>query len=172
MTGPFAAGLAAEPDNLVLRAARGLADLAGIRASGALVLEKNLPVASGIGGGSADAAATLRLLCRFWDVAPELDGLARALGADVPVCLFGQPALMSGVGEILVPAPPLPQVGVGAGQSWGGGFDAWSVSGAVGEAFSEAAAFLGMDGGTLSRLRRICGDYEMTFRRRLARLRR
>jgi 4-diphosphocytidyl-2-C-methyl-D-erythritol kinase len=112
VTGPFAAGLAAGPDNLVLRAARGLADLAGIRASGALVLEKNLPVASGIGGGSADAAAALRLLCRFWDVAPELNGLARVLGADVPVCLFGQPAVMSGVGEIVVRAPPLPQAGL------------------------------------------------------------
>jgi 4-diphosphocytidyl-2-C-methyl-D-erythritol kinase len=112
VTGPFAAGLAAEPENLVLRAARGLADLAGIRASGTLVLEKNLPVASGIGGGSADAAATLRLLCRFWGVAPELNGLARVLGADVPVCLLGRPALMSGIGEILVPAPPLPQVGL------------------------------------------------------------
>ncbi len=110
--GPFAAGLAAEPDNLVLRAARGLADLAGIRASGALVLEKNLPVASGIGGGSADAAATLRLLCQFWGVMPDLDALAAALGADVPVCLVGRPALMSGVGEVLVPAPPLPQVGL------------------------------------------------------------
>jgi 4-diphosphocytidyl-2-C-methyl-D-erythritol kinase len=112
VTGPFAGGLAVERDNLVLRAARGLADLAGINASGALVLEKNLPVASGIGGGSADAAATLRLLRQFWDVAPELDGLAGALGADVPVCLLGRPALMSGVGEILMPAPPLPQVGL------------------------------------------------------------
>jgi 4-diphosphocytidyl-2-C-methyl-D-erythritol kinase len=112
VTGPFAAGLAAESDNLVLRAARGLGDLAGIRASGALVLEKNLPVASGIGGGSADAAAALRLLCRFWGVAPQLDGLAEALGADVPVCLSGRPALMSGVGEILEPAPLLPQVGL------------------------------------------------------------
>jgi 4-diphosphocytidyl-2-C-methyl-D-erythritol kinase len=112
VTGPFAADLMVERDNLVLRAARGLSDLAGIRASGALVLEKNLPVASGIGGGSADAAATLRLLCQFWGVAPELGGLAEALGADVPVCLLGRPAVMSGVGEILVPAPPLPQVGL------------------------------------------------------------
>jgi 4-diphosphocytidyl-2-C-methyl-D-erythritol kinase len=141
VTGPFSAGLAAEPDNLVLRAARGLADLAGIRASGALVLEKNLPVASGIGGGSADAAATLRLLCRFWDVAPELNGLARMLGADVPVCLLGQPALMSGVGEILVPAPPLPQAGLvlvnpGVAVSTPGVFQARS-----GGPFSEAASF-------------------------------
>jgi 4-diphosphocytidyl-2-C-methyl-D-erythritol kinase len=112
VVGPFAAGLAAEADNLILRAARGLADLAGIRPTGALMLEKNLPVASGIGGGSADVAAALRLLCRFWDVAPDLDGLAGFLGADVPVCLAGQPALMSGVGEVLAPAPPLPDVGL------------------------------------------------------------
>ena len=141
VTGPFAAGLAAEPENLVLRAARGLADLAGIRASGTLVLEKNLPVASGIGGGSADAAATLWLLCRFWGVAPELNGLARVLGADVPVCLLGRPALMSGIGEILVPAPPLPQVGLvlvnpGVAVSTPGVFRERS-----GRGFSEVACF-------------------------------
>jgi 4-diphosphocytidyl-2-C-methyl-D-erythritol kinase len=112
VVGPFAAGLATETDNLVLRAARGLADLAGVRATGALVLEKNLPVASGMGGGSADAAAALRLLCRLWDVVPDINELARGLGADVPVCLFGRPALMSGVGEVVAPAPPLPEVGL------------------------------------------------------------
>jgi 4-diphosphocytidyl-2-C-methyl-D-erythritol kinase len=112
VSGPFAGGLATEPDNLVLRATLGLAELAGVRPTGALVLEKNLPVASGIGGGSADAAAALRLLCRFWGVAPALDGLARRLGADVPVCLAGRPAIMSGVGEVLAPAPRLPAAGL------------------------------------------------------------
>jgi 4-diphosphocytidyl-2-C-methyl-D-erythritol kinase len=112
VVGPFAAGLATEPDNLVLRAARGLADLAGIRAHGALLLEKNVPVASGIGGGSADAAACLRLLCRFWDVAPELKDLARNLGADVPVCLLAHPARMAGIGDVLTPAPNLPPAGL------------------------------------------------------------
>lgn len=115
LTGPFAAGLAAETDNLVLRAARALADVVGQRATGRLVLEKVLPVASGIGGGSADAAATLRLLCRFWDIAlpaEEMRRLAAGLGADVPVCLSGHPALMSGVGEILAPAPSLPEAGL------------------------------------------------------------
>jgi 4-diphosphocytidyl-2-C-methyl-D-erythritol kinase len=113
VTGPFAAGLAAEADNLVLRAARALADRAGVQATGALVLEKNLPVASGIGGGSADAAAALRLLCRFWRLDPDLPGqLATGLGADVPVCVTGAPALMSGIGEILAPAPPLPVAGI------------------------------------------------------------
>jgi 4-diphosphocytidyl-2-C-methyl-D-erythritol kinase len=112
VSGPFAGRLATEPDNLVLRAALGLAELAGVRPTGALVLEKNLPVASGIGGGSADAAAALRLLCRFWGVAPALDGLAQRLGADVPVCLAGRPAMMSGVGEVLAPAPRLPAAGL------------------------------------------------------------
>lgn len=112
VTGPFAGGLAAEADNLVLRAARGLADLAGVRASGAMVLEKNLPVASGIGGGSADAAAALRLMSRFWGVEVDLAGLTRALGADVPVCLLGRPVRMSGIGEVLAPAPPLPEAGL------------------------------------------------------------
>ncbi|HEY1412002.1 MAG TPA: 4-(cytidine 5'-diphospho)-2-C-methyl-D-erythritol kinase [Rhodopila sp.] len=115
VTGPFAAGLAAEPDNLVLRAARALADLSGLRLTGRLVLEKALPVASGIGGGSADAAATLRLLCRFWDITPpaeEMQRLAAGLGADVPVCLSGRPAVMSGIGEILTSAPALPGAGL------------------------------------------------------------
>jgi 4-diphosphocytidyl-2-C-methyl-D-erythritol kinase len=112
VAGPFAAALAAETDNLVLRSARGLADLAGVRAAAALVLEKNLPVASGIGGGSADAAASLRLLCRFWSISPKLEGLACELGADVPVCLLRRPALMSGIGEVLAPAPPLPKIGL------------------------------------------------------------
>jgi 4-diphosphocytidyl-2-C-methyl-D-erythritol kinase len=113
--GPFAAELEAEADNLVLRAARVLAAYAGTEATGELVLEKNLPVASGIGGGSADAAAALRLLSRFWrlDVdAGTLRRLAGQLGADVPACLAGGPALMSGIGEVLAPAPKLPEVGI------------------------------------------------------------
>jgi 4-diphosphocytidyl-2-C-methyl-D-erythritol kinase len=113
VTGPFAAGLDGEADNLVVRAARALAALAGIRAAGRLILEKNLPVASGIGGGSADAAAALRLLCRFWGLQPGAAGnLAAGLGADVPVCLAGRPALMSGIGDVLAPAPPLPELGI------------------------------------------------------------
>jgi 4-diphosphocytidyl-2-C-methyl-D-erythritol kinase len=113
VTGPFAAGLDAESDNLVLRAARALAARAGIAPAGALVLEKNLPVASGIGGGSADAAAALRLLCRFWGLDPaSADSLAAGLGADVPVCVAGVPAVMSGIGEVLTPAPALPDVGI------------------------------------------------------------
>lgn len=113
VTGPFAEGLAGEADNLVLRAAHALAEQAGVPAVGKLVLEKNLPVASGIGGGSADAAAALRLLCRFWGLKPNASGgVASGLGADVPVCLTGRPALMSGIGDVLAPAPPLPDVGM------------------------------------------------------------
>lgn len=115
VTGPFAPSLAAEPDNLVRRAARALAAEAGGRATGALHLDKQIPVASGIGGGSADAAATLRLLCRAWRVTPSepvLDRIAAGLGADVPVCLRNRPMRMQGVGEILTPAPALPRCGM------------------------------------------------------------
>jgi 4-diphosphocytidyl-2-C-methyl-D-erythritol kinase len=90
-----------------------LADYAGVRTSAALTLEKHLPVASGIGGGSADAAAALRLLCRLWGVGAGAGAvLAPRLGADVPVCLHGQPARMRGVGEILEPVPRLPPAGL------------------------------------------------------------
>jgi len=106
--GPFAPALAAEPDNLVLRAARALAAAHGIAPDAALVLRKHLPVASGIGGGSADAAAALRLLARLWRVTVP-DDLAPGLGADVPVCLTApQPRLMAGIGERLAVPPPLP----------------------------------------------------------------
>jgi len=115
LTGPFAAGLIAEPDNLVLRAARALADAVGTAPRAALVLDKHLPVASGIGGGSADAAAAVRLLCRLWRVAPDqavLRALAIRLGADVPVCLRSRPTRMGGIGERLDPAPALPECGL------------------------------------------------------------
>ncbi|MGR3718348.1 MAG: 4-(cytidine 5'-diphospho)-2-C-methyl-D-erythritol kinase [Thermohalobaculum sp.] len=106
--GPFGAGLMAEPDNLVLRAARALAEAHGLAPDAALRLDKHLPVASGVGGGSSDAAAALRLLSRLWGVAVP-DGLAVSLGADVPVCLGApEPRLMAGIGERLAPAPPLP----------------------------------------------------------------
>jgi 4-diphosphocytidyl-2-C-methyl-D-erythritol kinase len=111
LRGPFGAALDAEPDNLVLRAARALAAAAGREPLVRLTLEKNLPVASGIGGGSADAAACLRLLGRLWNVTPPPE-LALSLGADVPVCLAGSAARMSGVGEHLAPAPRLPECGM------------------------------------------------------------
>ncbi len=115
LDGPFGAGLAAEPDNLVLRAARALAAEAGIAAGAALRLAKHLPVASGIGGGSADAAAALRLLNRLWSLGFEearLGAIGARLGADVPVCLASRPMRMGGVGEVLSPAPVLPECGL------------------------------------------------------------
>ncbi|MBV8578882.1 MAG: 4-(cytidine 5'-diphospho)-2-C-methyl-D-erythritol kinase, partial [Acetobacteraceae bacterium] len=112
--GPFGTSLSAASDNLVLRAARLLAQTARIDAGARLVLEKNLPVASGIGGGSADAAAALRLLTRLWRVSDGVDllRLAARLGADVPVCLLRRPARMGGVGEKLDPTPSLPEGGL------------------------------------------------------------
>lgn len=105
--GPFASALAGEGDNLVLRAARALADAHGREARARLTLTKRIPVSAGIGGGSADAAAALRGLAQLWSVAIP-DDLPLTLGADVPVCLAGRPLFMSGVGETLRPAPPLP----------------------------------------------------------------
>lgn len=108
IAGKFGARLTAEDDNLVLRAARALA--AG--GTGAMRLVKNLPVASGIGGGSADAAAALRLLARFWDLNADLVALGAGIGADVPVCMNRRAAVMRGIGEILQPAPVLPAFGM------------------------------------------------------------
>jgi 4-diphosphocytidyl-2-C-methyl-D-erythritol kinase len=106
ITGPFAASLSASEDNLVLGAARALRDRYRVDAGAALLLDKRLPVASGIGGGSADAAATLRLLNRFWGIGADeeaLLGLAQPLGADVPACLLSRTCLGSGRGDDLAP---------------------------------------------------------------------
>ena len=101
--GPFGSGLDAGDGNLVTRAARTLGDKGA-----ALRLRKNLPVASGIGGGSADAAASIRLLTDMWDVdVPSLEKLTD-LGADVPVCMAQAPTRMSGIGEKLVALPAMP----------------------------------------------------------------
>lgn len=113
VVGPRAAQSGAEADNLVLKAVRALAaHVAGLRA-GALRLEKNLPVAAGLGGGSADAAAALRLLARANKLPPDdprLAEAARATGADVPVCLDPRPRIMRGIGEILSAPLPLPRL--------------------------------------------------------------
>ncbi|UYH50754.1 4-(cytidine 5'-diphospho)-2-C-methyl-D-erythritol kinase [Candidatus Kirkpatrickella diaphorinae] len=109
--GPFADGLADCDDNLILRAAR---RIERFRPSGSasalhLTLTKNLPVASGIGGGSADAAAALRIMAAHWDVdEARIPAIARELGADVPVCLAQRPARMRGIGEDLSAAPAMP----------------------------------------------------------------
>lgn len=103
--GPESDGLDAGDDNLVLRAARAFKSDRSV----ALTLQKNLPVASGIGGGSADAAATLKALARYWNTSlPEADQVL-ALGADVPVCLFGKTARIQGIGERIALIPQLPE---------------------------------------------------------------
>ncbi|GAB5467713.1 MAG: 4-(cytidine 5'-diphospho)-2-C-methyl-D-erythritol kinase [Rhodospirillales bacterium] len=111
LQGPFAGPLRGAPDNLVLRAARALARTLERPAEAAIFLEKNLPVASGIGGGSADAAATLRALVALWGAKIGEAGLAElglTLGADLPVCLAGRPSLVRGIGERLEPPGELP----------------------------------------------------------------
>ncbi|MEM9210369.1 MAG: 4-(cytidine 5'-diphospho)-2-C-methyl-D-erythritol kinase [Pseudomonadota bacterium] len=98
ITGPFAGDLSPNADNLVLRAARLMGAPPVL-----ITLEKNLPVASGIGGGSADAAATIRGLSRL--TSSDLPGIEQqvALGADVPVCIFGHACRMQGIGEVIEP---------------------------------------------------------------------
>lgn len=114
--GPFGTALAraAGDDNLVLKAARLLRKEAGIGRGAKLRLLKRLPLASGIGGGSADAAAALRALARLWGVQlprERFDDIALKLGADVPACFASRPARMEGIGERLTPMQ-LPDVGV------------------------------------------------------------
>lgn len=119
MSGRFSQGLSREAGgsdgNLVLRARDALREALaeeGLSAPPvAIHLEKNLPVASGIGGGSADAAATLRALLRHWHAAPAaatLDRLALKLGADIPMCMVGKPLMASGVGENIALLPGMP----------------------------------------------------------------
>ena len=111
ITGPFAAALTAPSGpNLVEKAATGFRDAFGIAQPHAITLDKHLPIASGIGGGSADAAATLRALARLHGIAaedPRLFVLAERLGADVPACLLGRTTLGTGKGEALVPVDGL-----------------------------------------------------------------
>ena len=100
--GPFAHDLGSPEDNLVLRAARALRDAAGVSRGAALTLTKNLPVASGLGGGSADAAAALRLLTRLWDIDPSHStAVAPGIGSDVLACLLSMTARGDGAGDEL-----------------------------------------------------------------------
>ncbi|MFC6445307.1 4-(cytidine 5'-diphospho)-2-C-methyl-D-erythritol kinase [Shinella zoogloeoides] len=119
LSGRFSKTLAAESDNLVTRARdrlRAALDADGQAAPPVHIhLEKNLPIASGIGGGSADAAATLRGLLTLWRAdlpKATLDAIAIGLGADVPMCLAGRPLIARGVGEEITPVamPSLPMV--------------------------------------------------------------
>ncbi|NUQ18403.1 MAG: 4-(cytidine 5'-diphospho)-2-C-methyl-D-erythritol kinase [Sphingomonas sp.] len=104
VTGPFAEELGGMDDNLVVKAARALAEGAGVSDGAALTLDKRLPVASGIGGGSADAAAALRLLTSLWRIDPKhAEQVAPTLGSDVPACLLSLPARGEGAGDRLTP---------------------------------------------------------------------
>jgi 4-diphosphocytidyl-2-C-methyl-D-erythritol kinase len=113
ISGPFAAACGPVAGNLVLKAVAALRErVSGLKA-GCFQLQKNIPVAAGIGGGSADAAAALRLLARLNDLAPgepRLAAAALAVGADVPVCLDARPSVMRGVGELLSAPVALPRL--------------------------------------------------------------
>jgi 4-diphosphocytidyl-2-C-methyl-D-erythritol kinase len=111
--GPMAAEVPRGEGNLVLQAARALARATGVRPHARLQLSKVLPVAAGLGGGSADAAAALLALDRLWGLAlgaERLRAIGLRLGADVPVCLLGRPARMRGIGERLDLLPRLPDL--------------------------------------------------------------
>ena len=114
--GPEAAALAGlGDDNLVLRAARLLAAQAGVNTGAALYLDKRLPIAAGIGGGSADAAAALHALNRLWGHPLDSGALAdlgMQLGADIPACLAGGPVWVGGIGERIDPATAMPPLGI------------------------------------------------------------
>ena len=116
IVGPEAASLASRHgDNLVLRAARLLAGDTATTDGAALHLQKDLPVAAGIGGGSSDAAAAMRALTALWRLSlgePALCDLAVRLGADLPACLHAAPVWVGGIGERIEPAAGLPQAGI------------------------------------------------------------
>tara|TARA_R110002073_G_scaffold17367_10_gene65379 strand:+ start:2819 stop:3691 length:873 start_codon:yes stop_codon:yes gene_type:complete len=121
MSGEASRALVDEQANLVLYAARALQAAAGLRLGAAIHLEKLIPVSAGLGGGSADAAATLRALNRLWRLdwsTEKLAQLALSLGADVPACLYSRPLRMRGIGEwieLFDEVPPLFAVIANAG---------------------------------------------------------
>jgi len=109
--GPFAAALEGAGESLVTRAVHALADALNRAPSVAVRLTKRIPLAAGLGGGSADAAAALRALARLWGGETPTSALveiARTLGADVPACLARRPARLTGIGDVLAPAPIVP----------------------------------------------------------------
>ncbi|MEE9194945.1 MAG: 4-(cytidine 5'-diphospho)-2-C-methyl-D-erythritol kinase, partial [Alphaproteobacteria bacterium] len=112
--GPYGDGLKGkEADNLVLKAARHLGAAARTEAGADIRLDKRLPVASGIGGGSADAAAALSGLSELWGIdGTDMEKLALELGADVPACLLGSAAFIGGIGEEITAARALPAAGL------------------------------------------------------------
>ncbi|MEE8393698.1 MAG: 4-(cytidine 5'-diphospho)-2-C-methyl-D-erythritol kinase [Rhodospirillales bacterium] len=115
ISGPLAGDVPTGGGNLVIKAARRLAEAAAIGSGAAITLTKRLPVGGGLGGGSADAAAALGLLSRLWEAGmdnAQLMELGLELGADVPVCLGGMSAVIGGVGEDITPTDPLPDCGL------------------------------------------------------------
>jgi 4-diphosphocytidyl-2-C-methyl-D-erythritol kinase len=104
VSGPYGSELTDPAENLVLKGARALAEAAGASAGATLTLDKRLPVASGLGGGSADAAAALRLLTSLWQIDPaHAQTVAPRLGSDVPACLLSLPARGEEAGDKLTP---------------------------------------------------------------------
>lgn len=111
VTGPFSAGVPTDGTNLILRAAETLRRIRGVTKGAAISVEKHLPNAAGLGGGSSDAAATLKLLAELWDVTPLQASSPEValLGADVPVCMQAPaPTRMTGIGDLLAPVSKLP----------------------------------------------------------------
>lgn len=151
VTGPFAEGLSAGEDNLVLRAARALAAAAGTDQGAHLTLTKALPIAAGLGGGSSDAGAALRLLRPL--LAPGMDdgalqAVAEGVGADGAACLWGRAVIAQGRGERLTPAPALPTlpavlVNPGVPSPTGAVYKAYDAMGAAGRADLPSAPALG-----------------------------
>lgn len=141
--GPFGGKLSDQEDNSVLRAARLLADAVQISPQTKITLTKNLPIAAGLGGGSADAAAVLRALAELWKIpssAVDLTLLGLGIGSDVPACLLSEPCYVGGIGEQIEPIPGLPAFpillvnpGIELATS--------SVFGTFGREYSEAARF-------------------------------
>jgi len=111
LSGPGTNGVPTDGTNLVMKAAEALRQARNVDQGAAITLHKYLPTSAGIGGGSSDAATTLKILAQLWEVDPlPLDAPeVLALGADVPVCLRGpRPARMSGIGDVLADVGALP----------------------------------------------------------------
>jgi len=113
INGPCSKGLQSNADNIVIKAAKLLANSNGVDQKAKITLTKNLPISSGMGGGSADAAATLHALSKLWNLSLktiDFSNLAEKLGADVSVCLKNTPSIITGIGEKVMLAPKLPNL--------------------------------------------------------------